>query len=108
MLPSLGGEGVALMINFRLSDRLKAVGVPFVRWTEWGTLVLACKGKRQEARHCVHFWFKTNRPTASLEVIRSVCRGAKALKWAFYKTDCYNANVKLQFPIGQFDRKSLS
>ncbi|MGP1927278.1 MAG: hypothetical protein ACTS80_01755 [Candidatus Hodgkinia cicadicola] len=108
MLPSASNEGVTSAIDFRLVERLKANGVPFVRRTMWGKLVLACKGKRQEARWCMHFWFKTNQPEVSLEIIRNTFRTVKALKWAFYKTDCYNANVRLQFPIVQCNRESLN
>ncbi|MGP1918173.1 MAG: 30S ribosomal protein S6 [Candidatus Hodgkinia cicadicola] len=108
MLPSFASEEVISSLNLRLNDRLKARGATFVKVTEWGKLVLACKGKRQEARWCMHFWFKTNQPEVSLEVVRNVSRNVKALKWTFYKTDCFNANVKLHFPIVHCNRKLLS
>ncbi|MGP1922622.1 MAG: hypothetical protein ACTS5F_00880 [Candidatus Hodgkinia cicadicola] len=108
MLPSAVNETVPSALSSRLIERLLSNEVPFVRETVWGNLVLSCKGKRQEARWCMHLWFKTNRPEASKETIRNVCRMVKMLKWTFYKTDCYNANVRLQFPIVHFNRKSPS
>ncbi|MGP1922461.1 MAG: hypothetical protein ACTS44_01930 [Candidatus Hodgkinia cicadicola] len=107
-LPSSVSEDVTSAVDFRLSERLRANGAPFVRGTSWGKLPLAIKGKRKELQCCMHFWFKTNRPEASLEVIRNVCRNVKALKWAFYKTNCHNANVRLQLPIGQLHRRLIS
>ncbi|MGP1914529.1 MAG: hypothetical protein ACTS4V_01370 [Candidatus Hodgkinia cicadicola] len=108
MFPSVVSENVTSSLSSRLVERLLSIEVPFVRETIWGNLVLSCKGKRQEARWCIHLWFKTNQPEASFEVIRNVCGIVKMLKWAFYKTDCYNANVRLQSPIAHFNRKLLS